>query len=391
MRLINVNTLNIGGDEQPQSKYAILSHRWGDDEVTFDTYPAARKAIEDYLLQRSSANILSGIAKVAGACKLCRKLKLDYLWIDTCCIDKRSLREESKAINSMFSWYDEAEVCLTYMVDVGKDAKTFLQSQWFTRGWTLQELLASRKIVFYDQTWDEIGTKSSLSAQITAATRISHQHLQNFRLASIATKMSWQAGRTTTRTEDIAYSMFGVFDNGMDIRYGERDKAFRRLQEEIVHRHPQDESILAWTSNEPGPGGVLAPSVHCFRHCAHLIVTGQSGDYRPRAEYRISGQGFEITAPSTKTSVAVAAVCGHNTGTGSKFELTLNCWDASKPSHNTVALMVKKDKGGFYQRTNRQQLEWANNTRRLKDITGLKVFYKSGEGPTTSFSIVMQL
>ncbi|KAK4695294.1 hypothetical protein P7C71_g2434, partial [Lecanoromycetidae sp. Uapishka_2] len=387
MRLINVNTLDIGGDKEPQSKYAILSHRWGDDEVTFDTYPAARKAIEDHLLQRSSANILSSIAKVAGACKLCRKLKLDYLWIDTCCIDKRSSREENEAINSMFNWYEEAEVCLTYMVDVG-NAKTFVQSVWFTRGWTLQELLAPRKIVFYDQAWDEIGTKSSLSEQITAATKISHQHLENFRPASIATKMSWQAARTTTRTEDLAYSMFGIFDVGMDIRYGERHKAFRRLQEVIVNRYPQDESILAWTSNEPGPGGVLAPSVHCFRSCAHLIVTGQSSDYRPRAEYRISGRGFEITAPSAKSSVAVQVLWGHATGTGSKIELTLNCWDASKPSNNTVVLMVKKENGGIYQRTNCQQLEWANNTRRLKDVTAVNVLFGRS---TMSFPIVMQL
>lgn len=388
MRLINVNTLEIESFNPRPSKYAILSHRWGGSEVQFDTYPSARKAIEDQLSQRGSADSSSGIAKIAGACKICRQLKFNYLWIDTCCIDKRSSTEESEAINSMFNWYYEADICLTYMVDVGKDAKPFVQSDWFKRGWTLQELLAPRKMTFFDQAWTEIGTKTSLSAQIEAATRISHRYLQDFRQASTATRMSWQAGRTTTRIEDIAYSMFGIFDIGMDLRYGERDKAFRRLQEEIVRQNPPDESILAWTSNEPGAGGVLAPTVHCFKNCTQLTVTSHSGEYRARKDYQITNKGFEITAPSSKTSVAVTIPLGHSTGVGSKINLTLNCWDSSKQSHRTAVLILEKDGRGVYQRTNRQRLEWASGTRRLENRLVVKIL---SPAVRMSYPIIMQL
>ena len=95
----------------------------------------------------------------------CRNLKLRYLWIDTCCIDKRSTSEESESINSIFRWFEEARICLVYLPDVGKGfPKAFSESEWCTRGWTLQELLAPKDVTFFDCDWKNIGTKTSRSS-----------------------------------------------------------------------------------------------------------------------------------------------------------------------------------------------------------------------------------
>ena len=112
----------------------------------------------------------------------------------------------------------------------------------------------------------------------------------DFKTASIATKMSWQAGRQTTRTKDLAYSMIGIFDVGLDLRYEERDKAFRRLQEQIINSHPLDKSILAWTSKELGDDkqpGILAPRQDCFKDSGKLTVASLSHKYVPRTTYNL--------------------------------------------------------------------------------------------------------
>ncbi|MCJ1457722.1 hypothetical protein MMC28_008091 [Mycoblastus sanguinarius] len=365
MRLINVNTLNLDNLIGRNEKYAILSHRWGNQEVKFEDYPSVKSQIVDQVSKPQVDNRTTGISKIANSCLQCRKLKLSYLWIDTCCIDKRNGSEENESINSMFNWYQEAEICLAFLADVGGgQPKAVSDSEWFTRGWTLQELLAPKNITFFDRDWVNIGTKSSRSPDIEKATRIAPKHMIDFKTASVATRMSWQSGRETTRPEDLAYSMFGIFDVGMDLRYGERDKAFRRLQEEIINRYPRDESILAWTSNEFGDDeqvGILAPRPSCFRETKNLTVTSASHKYEPRNSYQISNKGLEISVPlaSSKTQLFFAGSAEQLRRKLKKVDLTLNCWEEGKQGPSIVVIHLRKDNRGYFYRTNCESLSWA--------------------------------
>jgi hypothetical protein len=150
----------------------------------------------------------------------------------------------------MYRWYQKSQVCYAYLVDV-PDARTdhfrlesfFQQSKWFTRGWTLQELLAPTFVEFYDQGWNEIGTKSSMRTLVQNITKIST--LVDIDKVCVAEKLSWASTRVTTRIEDLAYCLMGLFDVNMPLLYGEGDNAFLRLQLEIWSR-TNDESIFAW-------------------------------------------------------------------------------------------------------------------------------------------------
>jgi hypothetical protein len=217
MWLIHTTTLQLRCFQVKHPPYAILSHRWGDDddEVTFQQWRDDHAKIAHK----------SGYVKIEKACEQARADKLEYLWVDTNCIDKSSSAELSEAINSMFSFYFRAKVCYAYLQDVdgildGPDINTthFAQSNWFTRGWTLQELLAPKDLVFFSSTWTKIGSKDLLQNPISEVTRIPVATLlnpQSIRWISIATRMSWIANRVTTRIEDIAYCMLGIFDVNM--------------------------------------------------------------------------------------------------------------------------------------------------------------------------------
>jgi len=151
----------------------------------------------------------------------------------------------------MFQWYQNAVVCYVYLADVpGESAmdSTFSESKWFTRGWTLQELIAPRDVFFYNVKWSALGTRESLGPAISSATNIEAEFLrgENLERASIAKKMSWASGRETTRIEDTAYCLIGIFDVNMPLLYGEGKKAFRRLQQEILKMYPLDHTLFAW-------------------------------------------------------------------------------------------------------------------------------------------------
>src|SRR5256714_4011235 len=131
-------------------RYAILSHTWGDDEVLF----------QDMQGDRSVAKSKSGYKKIKNSCARAARDGFDYIWIDTCCIDKSSSAELSEAINSMYRWYHQAEVCYAYLADVPSEAfknvtdyvdSEFSESRWFTRGWTLQELIAPSTVIFLNK------------------------------------------------------------------------------------------------------------------------------------------------------------------------------------------------------------------------------------------------
>lgn len=218
MRLLNTKSLRFEeffANQVPQ--YAILSHRWGDDEVTFQDLRKGRK--------RDS----QGYAKIKQCCCLADERGFHWVWIDTCCIDKKSSAELSEAINSMYHWYHGAGECYAYLADVvwdfqnvGASKKNFMESKWFARGWTLQELLAPSTIIFLDGHWRAFGTRGMLSAEISAATGITQEHLDVWSGACIATKMSWVSRRVTSRVEDLAYCMLAprpdCFAQSADIR-----------------------------------------------------------------------------------------------------------------------------------------------------------------------------
>lgn len=173
----------------------------------------------------------------------------------SCCIDKSSSAELSEAINSMFRWYRDAEVCYAYLSDVpnappssGEAWDHIKKSKWFTRGWTLQELVAPKDLRFYSEDWHHLGTKAQFADMISKMTKIGTRFLfgDNLDLASIAQKMSWAAHRHTTRLEDQAYSLLGIFDINIPLLYGEGSQAFQRLQHTLLTTYPEDQSIFVW-------------------------------------------------------------------------------------------------------------------------------------------------
>lgn len=257
--------------------YVILSHRWKDEEVSY----------KDLTEWGKESSTLQGWRKLESFRSLAREDGWEWVWMDTCCIDKSSSAEVSEAINSMYQWYLGAEFCIAYLADVSLDKdktgmrrKQFDKSEWFKRGWTLQELLASREVVFYDESWENIGTRTKLQDYVSRATHISSHHLSRPGEASAAAKMSWASNRKTAKPEDIAYCLLGLFDVNMPLLYGEGErKAFQRLQYEIV-RSRRDETIFAWTREEQDkleyanmpPPGLLAPSPRNFSKSGDLVA-----------------------------------------------------------------------------------------------------------------------
>ncbi|KAK1700745.1 heterokaryon incompatibility protein-domain-containing protein, partial [Colletotrichum godetiae] len=245
MWLINVNTLDLEEFIEPDFPYAILSHTWGSEEVSF----CELKYQTDDNFRRKD-----GYLKIYNTCRVAKSLDLAYAWVDTCCIDKRSSAELSEAINSMFRWYKRSWICFAYLSDLNDLASsaTFLEnlgaSRWFTRGWTLQELIAPKTVTFYNASWQVLGSKETLSPFLSSITGIDEAILTGkapLLKVPAATRMSWASKRQTTRTEDSAYCLLGIFDINMPLLYGEGDKAFARLQSEIL-QDTNDLSLFAW-------------------------------------------------------------------------------------------------------------------------------------------------
>ncbi|GAB1311833.1 hypothetical protein MFIFM68171_02043 [Madurella fahalii] len=259
MRLISVRTRQLEYFATPPELYAVLSHTWGkaEDEVSYQDF-------QDADLRGSKR----GFAKIESTCERAKADGLSYVWIDTCCIDKSSSAELGEAINSMFTWYRLATVCYVYLEDVDSTAadQSIRDSRWLTRGWTLQELIAPRVAQFYDCHWRLIGDKNQLGDQLHDAAGIDTSILQGAALDTVCVgrRMRWAASRSTTREEDIAYCLMGIFDVNMAMLYGEGAvKAFQRLQEEIVKEY-DDHTIFAWRANGDMPPsatrGMLAES-----------------------------------------------------------------------------------------------------------------------------------
>jgi hypothetical protein len=296
MHLLNTTTLSLHsffGKAVPE--YAILSHRWDEKEVLFQD------------LKHSRGPEMPGYAKIQGCCAQARKDGWDYVWIDSCCIDKSSSAELSEAINSMYQWYKDAEVCYAFLSDVDSAAdviEEFSKSAWFKRGWTLQELLAPETVVFFDRNWIEFGTKDCLHDLISLITGIREDRLFSLGDACIAEKMSWASCRDTTRDEDEAYCLMGIFQVNMPLLYGEGRQAFRRLQLEILQTS-DDESLFAWNPPVFLPlankcSDILAPTPRSFEFSRNIKRSNNSSVVRgffegPRFPYTMTNKGLHMS------------------------------------------------------------------------------------------------
>ena len=220
--------------------YAILSHTWGEEEVIYQDLKKGK--------DKSKTTNKAGWRKIQFCAKQAAVDGLEYFWVDTCCIDKKNAVELGAAINSMFRWYENATRCYVYLSDVSKPdnrvddqrawEEAFRNSRWFTRGWTLQELIAPRLVDFFSSEGRRLGSKLSLESQIYEITGIANKALRGDALSnfSIEERRSWAERRNTTIEEDEAYCLIGIFDVSIVPNYGERrDQAFRRLEDEI-HR-----------------------------------------------------------------------------------------------------------------------------------------------------------
>lgn len=348
MRLLNTKTLCLetfpGHDE---IRYAILSHTWGDNEVTFED-----------ICRDSNVAQLKGWDKIRRSCEIATSLDFDYIWIDTCCIDKASSAELSEAINSMFQWYEQAQLCIVFLADVpssddvSASTSLFRQSRWFTRGWTLQELIAPHKISFYSQQWELLGTRHSLKTVIRDITGVPEGVLESpsdtvLRIRDrlddvlVAQKMSWAAERETSRPEDVAYCLLGIFDINMPLIYGEgRAQAFKRLQEEII-RSTGDDSIYAWHCPEE-----LASRKHYWGLLAESPASfGLYEGLTPRRSKYLTRRSSHVTSMSSRgLHVELAVTPFPNDNSGSIFLASLDCemrWERSS-AHLTPAILLQK-------------------------------------------------
>lgn len=231
-------TKNLDDSDLPGYKYAILSHTWGpdDEEVTFDDLKGGTAEAKP-----------KGFAKIRFCMDRASLVALKYSWVDSCCIDKKSSQELDEAINSMFRWYKNSEFCIVYLQDVsvpdsqkalpGRPWESeFRASRWFTRGWTLQELLAPPVVQFFSREGNLLGNKVSLQQEIHEITTIPTAALHGGDLSQfdIPERFRWAQNRQTKKEEDMAYCLLGIFNVFININYAEgRGNAERRLRKEI--------------------------------------------------------------------------------------------------------------------------------------------------------------
>jgi hypothetical protein len=266
-------TKDFGDDTPP---YAILSHTWNEDndeEVTFSD------------IENKSGKSKAGHAKLQFCGKQAQRDGLKYFWVDTCCINKANYAELPEALASMFRWYRDAVKCYVYLSDVstrkrdhnGQTEGTweagFRTSRWFTRGWTLQELVAPGSVEFFSREGERLGDKISLVKQIHEITQIPITALSGTPLPrfSVDERKRWAAERETKKKEDKAYCLLGIFNVFIPVMYGEGDHAFTRLEEEIEKRSGQKNTaaVMAETAETAETlSDSAAPSAN-----AHWIVT----------------------------------------------------------------------------------------------------------------------
>jgi hypothetical protein len=346
---------------------------------------------------RRLAESKAGYIKIRGAADIALNHGIQYIWVDTCCINKESSAELTEAINSMFSWYSRAAECYAYLEDVqslenaeiaawphqaalsaaNMEERLLDDSRWFARGWTLQELIAPQNLAFYDRDWNLLGSKRTWRAAIQRITGVPSSVLcaQNVRVAlsahCIARKMSWAAKRSTTRPEDIAYCLMGIFNVNMPLLYGEGlENAYHRLQEEIM-KNSDDQSLFAWrsmTSTLSTWRGLLAKSPTEFRHCGNFI--------RGRGQLPTS---FQLTNMGLKASLPARAVVeptfpgrdsvnpNYEDLLRDHYVVMLDCFEESYSAMSRICILVMRVGESEYVRVDPSTFYDRNKSREFHD------------------------
>jgi hypothetical protein len=401
MRLLHANDLTFKdflGDRIPL--YAIVSHRWSEAELSYQSFLRDKEQYVNGHLESY------GWTKIVKGTELALQCDLQWIWIDTICINKESSAELTQAINSMYSWYRLATECFVFLPDVHYDEawmrdpsrqtfpaevdmieytipaaddllnqadpeapigepfaytpvrmyeEEFMRSAWFKRSWTLQELLAPDSVVFFNSKFQSLGTRHTLSSLVNKATNIPVEFLRSgdgsrwpITAACIAERMRWASHREATRIEDRAYSLLGLFQVNLPLMYGEGDRAFRRLQLEII-KETNDESIVAWTidlvtirglsSTDEFP--VLSRSTKMFSH-----VRAERCALFQRKHYEVTNMGLRFTLPvrvsgvnkpSSQQAAMVREELRRNRFYGyNKLLFPLNCVGTCKGDDGTI-------------------------------------------------------
>lgn len=353
IRLINANSLRLEsflGDATPA--YAILSHTWEQNaELSFQEMKAVGENPNNLAVTKT------GYTKVMMACQQALRDGFTHVWVDTCCIDKTSSAELSEAINSMYRWYQKAEVCYALISDVEVDSAAYDVAlpgcKWFTRGWCLQELIAPRRVEFFDVHWNHFGSKARLTSLISKITRIDEEVLIDNSLIGdipVARKMSWAARRETTREEDMAYCLLGIFDINMPLLYGEGLKAFMRLQEEII-KTSNDLSIFSILHGAISASSstvnrlsriyadLFAPSPRSFINCANVVHT--RADVHWNSAFALTNKGLRFSRAELQVDLRQGLFC-----------MPLNCrYSKSEPAW----IYLQKVGPSLYARVNGHQ------------------------------------
>ena len=339
--------------------------------------------------------------KIRDACAVALRNGFRYIWIDSCCIDKSSSSELSEAINSMYKWYALADMCYAYLADVppGDDhhatRSAFRKSRWFTRGWTLQELIAPLRVEFLAEDWAPVGSKHALVNLGESITGISFRALLHLKLLerfSVAQRLSWAAKRETTRVEDRAYSLLGIFDINMPTLYCEGNRALRRLQEQIMQRIP-DQSLFAWGNvylsgsqvpSDPIPAdepvtfrtysffsqSLSADSPYDFRNSGNIRHVQLPATLRHEIEYTFTPHGIRAQFQMVPLSCDLLSVMFPHTDSDVKLQLEdersspwylaiLGCEQREYPGHilGRVCYIPSSDDSVQFVRTGHIELE----------------------------------
>ncbi|KAI8958484.1 heterokaryon incompatibility protein-domain-containing protein [Daldinia sp. FL1419] len=276
MWFLNTEKLTLEYFNDAQVKrlpYAVLSHTWGSDEILFHEFADGREALQSR----------TGWRKMTRFCETALRHGFKHAWMDACCIDKRNSADLSEAINSMYKYYYKSAACFIYLEDVHKYADEanslpgvqvtrdqlltrVKATRWVTRGWTLQELIAPKQRFFLASDWSQIEDGQDLLDTLVESTGIDKELLQDrdlMRNFCIAERMKWASRRQTTRAEDVAYCLMGIFNVNMPVLYGEGARnAFNRLQREIM-QSSFDMTIFIWYGNYAS-SGLLARSPSDF-------------------------------------------------------------------------------------------------------------------------------